>query len=263
MKTNYLILALIAIVSVNSFSYSQGFSQEIGVTLGPVAFKSDYGLRGSSETNFGNIGFGIGLLHYINFSYRADCNCYSRDTYFNDHFKVRTELDYHTTTLDHFGEFADQDTENGLKLRSMHGKAKVLEIGPSLEWYPRSITDFDGNRYSFAPYASLGIHFVSFSPEATTDLPGSLGAASNTYPAFLAPAGEDPYIDTSSGGTYAVTWSVGTRYRLNDQSDLILDARWHFYGSDFVDGLNHNNPQNEANDWMFWLNIGYVFYLNN
>ncbi|HIB37916.1 glutamate dehydrogenase [Mesonia sp.] len=262
MKTNHLILAFIAFLSINSFSYSQAFSQEIGATIGPVAFKSDYGLRGNSETNFGNVGFGVGLMHYINFSFRADCNCYSDDTYFNDHFKIRTELDYHVTGLDHFGKFAEKNDDNGLRLRSMHGKAKVLEIGPSLEWYFRSIRDFDGGNFNFAPYASLGIHYVSYSPEATTDLPGTIGSPSNTYPTFVAPPGEDPYIDTTSSSTYALVWSVGTRYRLNDDSDLVLDARWHYYGSDFVDGLDHNNPQNKANDWIFWLNIGYVYYLD-
>lgn len=262
MKTNHIILALVAFLTFSSFSYAQGFSQEIGASIGPVAFKSDYGLRGNSETNFGNVGFGIGLLHYINFSYRADCDCYSADTYFNDHFKVRTELDFHTTGLDHFGKFAEKDDINGLKLRSMHGKAEVLEIGPSLEWYLKSIRDFDSGNFSFAPYASVGIHYVYFNPEATTDLPGTIGSRANTYPTFLAPAGEEPYIDASSGNTYAVVWSAGTRYRLNDNSDLVLDARWHFYGSDWVDGLNHDNPQNEANDWIFWLNVGYIFYLN-
>ena len=87
-------------------------------------------------------------------------------------------------------------------------------------------------------------------------------ATSNTYPTFLAPAGEEPYIDDSTGSTYAIVGSVGTRYRLNDNSDLVLDARWQYYGSDWVDGLNHDNPQNEANDWIFWLNVGYIFYLN-
>ena len=130
MKTNHIILALVAFLTFNSFSYAQGFSQEIGASIGPVAFKSDYGLRGNSETNFGNVGFGVALLHYINFSFRADCDCYSADTYFNDHFKVRTELDYHRTGLDHFGRFAEKNNENGLKLRSMHGTAEVLEFGP-------------------------------------------------------------------------------------------------------------------------------------
>ena len=78
-----------------NYSFSQlGFSHEIGVIAGPVEFRSDYGTRNSPETNFGNVGYGIGIVHYINFAYRADCNCYSADTYFNDHFKLRSEISY-------------------------------------------------------------------------------------------------------------------------------------------------------------------------
>ena len=47
--------------------------------------------------------FGIGIIHYINFAYRADCNCYSTDTYWNDHFKIRTEISFNKTKLNHFG----------------------------------------------------------------------------------------------------------------------------------------------------------------
>jgi hypothetical protein len=28
------------------------------------------------------------------FSYKAECNCYTPETYFNDHFKLRSELSY-------------------------------------------------------------------------------------------------------------------------------------------------------------------------
>ena len=262
MKINHLILALAACLTVNNFLYSQAFSQEIGASFGPVALRSDYGVRGDSESYFGNIGLGVSLMHYINFSFRADCNCYSSNTYFNDHFKIRTELNYHFTNLDHFGEYADQDNENGLKLRSMHGKAKVIEIGPSLEWHLKSITDFDSERFRFSPFISLGVQYVAFSPEATTDLPGTLGASSNTYPKFIAPPGKEDYINTTSGSTYSIVWSAGTRYRLNKVSDLIFDAKWHTYGSDYIDGLNHDYPENKSNDWMFGISFGYIYYIN-
>jgi hypothetical protein len=47
--------------------------------------QSDYGERYNLTTNAGNTGLGIGL--YTNeFSYTAECNCYTPETYFNDHF---------------------------------------------------------------------------------------------------------------------------------------------------------------------------------
>ena len=262
MKTSRLLLTLSLLFLCSTANYAQSFSQEIGVIAGPVAMKSDYGLRGNSETNFGNIGLGVGLVHYINFAYRADCNCYSRDRYFNDHFKIRTELDYHVTKLEHFGKESEKNSIGGLKLRSMHGKAKVFEIGPHLEFFPRSIRDFEAGAYKFAPYISLGVHFVNYDPEVETDLPGRIGSQANTFYEYLAPSGEDPYIDTSSGTTYSIVFSAGTRYRLNDYSDLLIDLKWHSYGTDFIDGLDHDNIQNKSNEWMVWLNVGYIYYLN-
>jgi hypothetical protein len=43
------------------------FSHEVGVIAGPVAFQSDYGQRYNLNTNAGNTGLGIGIIHYINF----------------------------------------------------------------------------------------------------------------------------------------------------------------------------------------------------
>ena len=92
-----------------------GFSHEVGIITGPVVFYSDFGQRNDFDTNIGNVGFGVGLVHYLNFSYRADCNCYTRSTYFNDHFKVRSEIDFHKTNFEHFGEWVEPDkTSNEL-----------------------------------------------------------------------------------------------------------------------------------------------------
>ncbi|MDT0294520.1 glutamate dehydrogenase [Mesonia ostreae] len=262
MKTIFLFFISSILFLCTTVNYGQGFSQEIGIVAGPVALKSDYGLRGNSETNYGNVGVGIGLVHYINFAYSASSNSYTSDKYFNNHFKIRTEFDYHTTSLDHYGKQAEKKTAEGLKLRSMHGKAKVIEIGPSIEYFPRSIREYESGYFKFAPYISLGVHYVNYSPQAETDLPGRIGSSANTFYEFVAPTGEEPYINTASGSTYAITFSAGSRYRLNDSSDLLLDLRWHVYGSDFIDGLDHDNVQNKSNDWMVWLNVGYVYYLN-
>src|SRR5690554_4183417 len=74
------------------FSFAQlGFSHEIGAIVGPVQFRSDYGVRHDEGTNYGNSGYGIGIIHYMNFSYSAECDCYTTNSYFNDHFKLRSE----------------------------------------------------------------------------------------------------------------------------------------------------------------------------
>src|SRR5690606_34425995 len=112
------------------------------------------GQRNNFETNAKNTGFGVGLIHYLNFSYRADCNCYTRDTYFNDHFKVRNEIDYHKTNLKHFGRWVEAD-ETSLfadQLRAMSGSTSVFEIGSQLEYFPLSIRDFAAGGYKIAPF---------------------------------------------------------------------------------------------------------------
>ncbi|MCH9661331.1 MAG: hypothetical protein K0U54_10520, partial [Bacteroidetes bacterium] len=76
--------------------------------------------------------------------------------------------------------------------------------------------------------------------------------------------------------TWSIVMSTGIRYKLSPLSDLMLDARWQYYFSNWVDGLNPQEefnelvlgegngvpvPENKANDWIFWLNIGYIYYL--
>ncbi|HLV70898.1 MAG TPA: hypothetical protein VKY34_09330, partial [Xanthomarina sp.] len=66
----------------------------------------------------------------------------------------------------------------------------------------------------------------------------------------------------SKGSTWSVVTSVGVRYKLAPLSDLMLDLRWQYYGSDWIDGLNHQLSSNKYNDWLIWLNFGYIYYLD-
>ena len=38
----------------------------------------------------------------------------------------------------------------------------------------------------------------------------------------------------------------------------MLDLRGQYYFSDWVDGLNHQLSFNQNNDWLVWLNVGYI-----
>lgn len=237
-----------------------GFSHEIGVIAGPVQFRSDFGIRENSKTNFGNSGYGIGIVHYLNFSYRADCNCYTTDTYFNDHFKLRNEISYNKTNLEHFGKFVDpsRTTPNADKLRAHKGVAKNLDIGTQLEFFPLSLRDFQGFAYSFAPFVSLGVHYTSFTPEVSTTFgDGDVTNENNFHSAW-----EKGSIDASPGGTWSVVSSVGVRYKLTKISDLMLDLRWQYFFNDRVDGLDHQLEFNKHDDWLVWLNFGYIYYLD-
>ncbi|MAN59886.1 MAG: glutamate dehydrogenase [Flavobacteriaceae bacterium] len=266
MNARILLVVLLFLAVAKQGVFSQyGFSHEVGLITGPVAFYSDFGLRNDFDTNKGNVGFGIGLVHYINFAYSADCNCYTRDTYFNDHFKLRNEIDYHKTNFEHFGELVEPDETSVFsdQLRAMEGSTTVFEIGSQLEFFPLSIRDFSSGGFKLAPFISLGAHWVSFNPEVTSEL-GAINTPISTPIKYI------NSFQQEGDSTWAIVGSVGVRYKLTPLSDLMLDSRWGYYFSDWVDGLNpsfDNNgvlpvPENKSNDWIYWLNIGYIYYLD-
>lgn len=258
MNIRMFFVALLVFVLHQQETYSQlGFSHELGVITGPVVFYSDFGQRNDIETNMGNVGYGVGLIHYLNFAYRADCNCYTRESYFNDHFKLRNEISYHKTNLEHLGRWVDPSKTSikAEQLRNMKGSTSVFDIGSQLEYFPLSIRDFMAGSYKLAPFVSLGAHWVNYDPEVYSEM-GRLGTQRTT---------PDKYFDAYTnepGTTWSIVWSAGTRYKLTPLSDLMIDARWQFYFSNWVEGLNPDVPENMANDWIFWLNIGYVLYLD-
>jgi hypothetical protein len=254
-------ITLLLLLGCSNFVNAQlGFSHEIGVITGPVAFQSDYGERQDFSTNAGNTGFGIGLIHYLNFAYRADCNCYATPTYFNDHFKLRSELSYNKTNLEHFGRWVDPSKTSVManQLRAMKGSTAVTNIGMQLEFFPLSIREFSATPGKLAPFVSLGAQFSHYNPKAYSEL-GNLGSPDTTPIKYL-----DGFTN-DSGTVWSVVSSIGTRYKLNIMSDLMIDLRWQYYFSNWVDGLNPNPDiytENKANDWNVWLNVGYIYYLD-
>jgi hypothetical protein len=259
MPKNLILTFLLLIGFANGAVAQYGFSHEVGVIVGPVALQSDYGVRHDFKTNSGNVGYGIGIIHYLNFSYKAECNCYTPETYFNDHFKLRSELSYNKTELQHFGEWVEGDPNDlwTQQLRGMRGSSSITNIGMQLEYFPLSIRDFTATIGSLAPFISLGGQFSFFDPEASSTL-GELNTPLTT-PIKYAGA------TTNEGGTvWSVVGSVGTRYKLTELSDLMVDLRLQYYFSDWVDGLKPDPAvytENKANDWNVWFNFGYIYYL--
>ena len=258
------ILYCIGLILASSYGYSQlGFSHEIGVIAGPVPFQSDYGLRYDWETNKGNLGFGVALIHYLNFSYQSECDCYTTYTYFNDHFKIRNELSYITTKLDHFGEIADRNSVGGDFLTNdMNGKTTVFGIGTQLEYFPRSVRDFENGGFLFSPYGSIGAKFSYFTPEVDIDYT-NLQAQDPT--SYLLDKYGPQYLSEEAGTVLSLTASAGTRFKLSAVSDILVEAKWEYFLSNWVDGVNPDEnlyPENRANDWLFFLGVGYVYYLD-
>lgn len=260
--TKNVALTLLFLIGCTVKVHSQfGFSHEIGFITGPVAFQSDYGERHDLSTNAGNTGFGIGLIHYLNFSYKAECSCYTPETYFNDHFKLRSEISYNKTDLQHFGQYVNPNKTSltARQLRAMRGSTAVTDIGMQLEFFPLSIRDFTATIGSFAPFISLGGHFSYYNPKAYSQLGPGLGQLPTVTPIKYIDA-----FDTKGGTTWSIVSSVGTRYKLTPLSDLMVDFRLQYYFSNWVDGLSPDPrvyTENRANDWNVWLNFGYIYYL--
>lgn len=262
------LLALLLILGFNDYSSAQfGLSSEVGIIMGPVAFQSDYGERYDFSTNVGNTGIGIGIVHYMNFSYSAGCSCYTPETFWNDHFKLRSELSYSYTKLEHFGRWVDNDNGSlGVQqLRAQYGSASVLSAGMQLEYFPLSIRDFTATVGSFAPFVSAGAHYNYFNPSAKSTL-GPLGLEQTTFPKYLTPSDGKPNgFSNDPESTWSIVSSVGARYKLSPLSDLMVDLRFQYYFSNWVDGLNPNPEiykENKANDWLVWFNVGYIYYID-
>nr|WP_244911922.1 glutamate dehydrogenase [Flavobacterium araucananum] len=256
-------MTLFAFFGITTIATAQSdLAQEVGIIFGPLSFQSDYGQRNNFDTNIGNTGFGIGIVHFINFS--ANNN---RESFFTEHFKVRSELSFNKTNLEHFGKWVDIEKSKGLvqHLRAMHGSSTLVNLGAQLEYSPfMKIHDFENTIGSFSPYLSLGFQVSYYSAKTGSRL-GQLGLASTTYPKYLTPSdGRQFGFSNENGVVLSATAGVGVHYKLTTMSDLMFEVRYQGYSSDWVDGLNPNKDlykENKSNDSQVWFNAGYIYYL--
>lgn len=258
-----LIYTFITFFSFLNLSNAQSsLAHEIGIVFGPTFMKSDYGVRNNFAANFDNVGFGVGFVHYINFS----CNA-KYITYFKEHFKIRSEVSFSNTTLKHHGIWVEGGS-NSLgqqQLRAMEGKSSIINLGSQLEYSPFSeIHNFENSIGAFSPYLSLGLQYNFFNIKTSSSM-GKLGSIDATYPKYLVPSDGQPFgFYSGNNGVWSIVFGFGARYKLSKSSDLILENRFQYFNSDWVDGLNPNKgfyTDNKYNDWQVWVTFGYVFYL--
>jgi outer membrane protein W len=256
------LLAIIILLGCVIPAFPQaGIVHEVGVLAGRIEFRSDYGQRDNVKNNLSNMGFGIAIVDYMNFSYNDNSN-----RYFNEHFKVRSELSFSKTNLKHYGEWVEKNTPGSKQLKAMRGSTQIINLGTQIEYYFRHIHDTENTMGSWAPYVGLGVQIGYYTATATSTL-GELGNVTTTFPKYLVPSDGRPhgYSNESKSVTSEVL-NLGTRYKLNRMSDLVLDLRVQYFNSDWVDGLNPNNKifkENKDNDWLTFVGVGYIFYLDN
>jgi hypothetical protein len=241
-----------------------GFSSEIGFFVGSVGFQSDYG-EGAEIASDLNTGVGFGLVHYVNFAV-DDRGYFNNTTFFSDRFKLRTELSYAQSDFKYAGKWIEGKPSLGKQqLAGMYGNSTMTNFGMQLEFFPRSIRDFMERKTSFAPYFSAGAQYTAYSTVAASTLgvPGSSGV---TWPKYLTPTDDRPFgFSSESKSVFSFVGGFGTRYKMSDSSDLMIELRGQYYFSDWVDGLKPNPDkykENKTNDFLIWLNVGYVYSLN-
>jgi hypothetical protein len=256
------IITLLLLIGLPFNSFSQaGITHELGVIAGRIEFRSDYGERNDSKTNFNNTGFQIALVDYMNFSYTDFAN-----DYFAEHFKVRNEFSYTKSSLQHFGQWIEKNTIPSKQLKAMRGSTQIINLGCELEYTFVNIHDFERTSGSLAPYIAFGPQIGYYTATATSEL-GELGNTITTNQKYLVPSDGRPHgYSNESKMVFSVVLNVGTRYKLTSMSDLVFDVRAQYFNSDWVDGLNPNRvlyKENKNNDWLTFIGLGYILYLEN
>jgi opacity protein-like surface antigen len=258
----HLFITLLALFGISTAANAQSdLAQEVGIIAGPITLQSDFGERNNFDTNSGNTGFGIGLVHWINFS--ANNN---RESFFTEHFKVRSDLSFSTTQLNHFGKWVERKPDGlfATQLRGMHASSTLVGLGSQLEFSPIKIHDFENTIGSFSPYVSAGLQVSYYSTKIGSRL-GDISLPNVTPGKYLTPSdGRAHGFSSESGIVLAATAGVGVHYKLTTMSDLMFETRFQMYNSDWIDGLNPNKDlykENKSNDWQVWFNFGYIIYL--
>ncbi|CAA9196353.1 glutamate dehydrogenase [Flavobacterium collinsii] len=256
-----IVLTLFAFLGISTLSTAQSLAHEVGIIFGPVTFQSDFGERNNLDTNLGNTGFGVGLVHFINFSSNSN-----GESFFTEHFKVRSELSFNNTKLNHFGEWTEKKPQTlGVKqLKAMHGKSTVISFGSQLEFSPVKIHYYETSIGTFSPYVSLGFLVSYYTTEVSSEL-GQLGTPETTFPKYLTPSdGRQFGYSSENGLVLSGTAGLGIHYKLGRMNDLMFETRFQVFNSDWVDGLNPNKKiykENKSNDSQIWFNVGYIQYL--
>lgn len=239
-------------------------SHEIGFITGSASFTTDYGKRNNFSANVGgNVGPGFGLVYYLNFTdYRYRWN--QRSNYFQEHFRVRVELSYMQANLKHYGEWADKDSHGGEQLRAHTGDTWIINGGAQMEFHWVDIVDFGSRRIpdlKWSPYVSFGVFADYYDPTIESSMgdwkdPGVLFSTwdNSIYP--------ESAID-DSGWTMSLSAGIGTRHKLGEYSDILIESRWQYFFTDYIEGMNNKYvDQNKYNDWLLFIHVGYIYYLN-
>ncbi len=257
MRFKLFILLPVVLLFFTNVESQTNANLEAGLSIGFASFQTDFGQRGDFQSTFKNRGLALGGIVYLNF--------FNRDPVLNgpvgwgqQHFKLKGEVSYLRADLEHYGSYVDEDTADGAKLRGMTGTSSVLNFGTILEYHPFPIPDFvSGSDRKLSPYFGLGVMGGLSSPTIETK-----GGDWKTNPSLLIEAYQlEGAVDDSSKVVLSLMLSGGLRFKLDDNSSLLLDMRWQYFNDNHIDGLDPDETlvPNNHDDWLYYLNLGYIF----
>lgn len=250
MKLHKLFFPIILIFAFYFSNAQRYFEHEFGFNTGIYQLRSDYGERFDMETNSGNSGASIALTYYLNRASRRSAN------YFMEHTKYRIDLIYSSANLEHYGRWADDP-----RLEAMTGNFSNIALSAGLEYYPFGVKIQAYNaRYTFlqnlSPFGGVAIGLNYVTPTAESSLEGGLDNPANVFPTFVSQDVDDGLV-LDDRAVLSLNLRLGLRYDINVRNGLLIESSWMLFGSDLVDGLKPNGPQNKYTDWSWGVNIGY------
>ncbi len=257
MRTNIFFTVTVMVLFSLSVQSQISLSYEAGFNVGMASFQTDYGERGDFQSGFsGNMGVATSASFYINFFGKSGL-WNDRAEWISSHMKVKAEVSYMQAKLEHFGKYVETETSDAEELKAMHGTSSVINTGAILEYHFMDIYYYNVNRnQTLDPYIGIGALATFSKPTFEYDL-GDYEA----NPSILLPPYQNA-IYTDSETTGSLAFSVGTRIKATEKSDIVIDSRWQYFFSNKIDALDPEISANKFNDWAYSLTVGYVFYLN-
>lgn len=244
-------LLLLFCFSINSYSQYGRYYHEVGVSVGPVFFRSDYGARDDFKNFINNNGISLSVNYYFtpNVNYES----------INEHFKLRCDLNVMKVDLQHYGEWVETNKYSLFReqLRAMKAKLSEIALGSQIEYYPFKTDDYIRGG-TFTPYIGLGVQANYYSVVTSSSL-GSINTSISTPNKYRGA------IESKNAIVASVSYALGTRIRMSDYNFVSLELSSKYYFSDYVDGMNPDRKvytENKSNDWLNAFHVGYIYYFN-
>lgn len=233
------------------------FSHEFGANFGITSFQPDFGLSTEFESaNQSNIAFG--LSYYLKF-FGSQYNWRSGSSFFSEHFKLRLDFSYvNNTNINNDGNKGTSSFDE--KMRAMTGQIKLYNAGLSLEYYFLKLEDYSSfykTTGSINPFISVGLGYSYSQPDIfVNDV--SLKGQEEPYTQLI-PKWQEGAVFLDPENIFSATAGAGVRFGL-EMLDFSLEARYQYYFSDVVDGLNApDDPGNKGNDSMVSITAGIIY----